>query len=513
MRFLTALLAACCGAALSGAPAASAAGFGLGVAAGDVSSSSALLWTRADGGGRVTLRVARAGRVVQRHNALAEPANDNTVTVRVRRLRPGTRYTYSFHMGGLASERGVFETAPPARRRETIRFAISGDADGAFAPGTSRPFYNDFEVYARMRAERNAFNVNLGDVIYSDSEIGGLPPALTVAEKWAKYRQNLTYQNLVALRRSATLYSGWDDHEFLNDFSVAELGRPLYDAGVKAFLDYQPASYSSARGLYRRFRWGRNLELFFLDERSFRSAKVSAGPACDNRFGSFRADLAPTAPQRLRNAFGFAIPPLRNPIPKACLDAIADPARTFLGKSQLRRFMREVRRSRATFKVVINETPIQQLYALPYDRWEGYAAERLKLLRFLRRQVDNVVFLTTDTHANMINDARLQTLEPGGPKDSGILEVVTGPVATKTFAREIDESVGISGAAATIARLFLKPGPPAGTGMRCVNLNVYSYAEIEVRRRTLTASLKDLNGKPVRDTGGGRCGPFRVRAR
>jgi alkaline phosphatase D len=513
VRFSTALLAACCLAALPGAPAAEAAGFGLGVAAGDVSSTSALLWTRADASGRVTLRVARAGRVVQRYNALAEPANDNTITVRVRHLRPQTRYTYSFHMGALASERGLFETAPRPSRRRTIRFAISGDADGAFAPGASRPFYNEFEVYARMRAERNQFNVNLGDVIYSDSEISGLPPALTVAEKWAKYRQNLSYPNLVALRRSAALYTHWDDHEFRNDFSVAELGRPLYDAGVDAFLDYQPARYSTGRGLYRRFRWGRNLDLFFLDERSFRSAKASAGPACDNPFGSFRSDLAPTAPQRLRNAFGFAIPPLRNATPKACLDAIADPGRTFLGHEQLRRFMRDVKRSRATFKVVINETPIQQFYALPYDRWEGYAAERLKLLRFLRRQVDNVVFLTTDTHANMVNDARLQTLEPGGPKDSGILEVVTGPVATKTFAREIDENVHINGAGATIGRLFFKPGPPAGAGMRCVNLNVYSYAEVVAGKRTLTASLKDLNGKPVRDTGGDRCGPFRVRAR
>ena len=63
----------------------------------------------------------------------------------------------------------------------------------------------------------------------------------------------------------------------------------------------------------------------------------------------------------------------------------------------------------------MNETPIQQFYALPYDRWEGYEAERTTLLAFLQRKVRNVVFLTTDTHANMVNDARLQTLEPGGP--------------------------------------------------------------------------------------------------
>ena len=32
----------------------------------------------------------------------------------------------------------------------------------------------------------------------------------------------------------------------------------------------------------------------------------------------------------------------------------------------------------------MNETPIQQFYALPYDRWEGYAYERVKLLNALQ---------------------------------------------------------------------------------------------------------------------------------
>src|SRR5206468_2931353 len=100
--------------------------------------------------------------------------------------------------------------------------------------------------------------------------------------------------------------------------------------------------------------------------------------------------------------------------PQACLDVINDPHRTFLGHRQLARFSRDIRRSKATFKVVLNETPIQQFYADPYDRWEGYAAERSRLLRSLK-PVKNVVFLTTDSHANLVNDVRFKTLEPGGP--------------------------------------------------------------------------------------------------
>ena len=82
--------------------------------------------------------------------------------------------------------------------------------------------------------------------------------------------------------------------------------------------------------------------------------------------------------------------------------------------------------------------PIQQYYVLPFDRWEGYAAERRRLLRFLSSSVKNVVFLTTDVHATLVNDARLQTLEPGGPKNSGILDVTVGPAATANFGLEID---------------------------------------------------------------------------
>ena len=44
-----------------------------------------------------------------------------------------------------------------------------------------------------------------------------------------------------------------------------------------------------------------------------------------------------------------------------------------LGARQYAAFTKAIRASTATWKVVVNEVPIQQFYALPYDRWEGYA--------------------------------------------------------------------------------------------------------------------------------------------
>ena len=229
---------------------------------------------------------------------------------------------------------------------------------------------------------------------------------------------------------------------------------------MKAFTDFAPVDYSSGNGLYRTRQWGKNLELFFLDERSFRSAKASKDGVCDNP-QTGQPDLAPTAPQAVRNAFALLIPSLAQPVSQACLDTINDPNRTMLGDRQEKQFLHDVKHSSARFKVVMNEVPIQQFYAHPYDRWEGYEADRQRVLNGLQG-VKNVVFLTTDVHATLVNDARFQTLEPGGPQNSGILEATVGPAATASFAKEIDGTVGIPGAAQPRRQPLLRAAAAVG---------------------------------------------------
>jgi alkaline phosphatase D len=484
--------------------AAAALGFADGVAAGEIRPKAALLWTRAPQAGplRVEVSALRAftGSVITRQ-ATAAAASDLTVRVPLGRLAPGRRYFYRFRQGAQVSVVGSFRTAPQRSTRATVRFAISGDADAT--PGADgKPGFNRYEVYGRMAAERNDFNINLGDTIYSDSELSGSKPALTVPAKWQKYRFGLALPALRALRAGTGLYSHPDDHEFVNDFSVPEHGAVLYRSGVKAFRDYAPVSWSPTRGFYRTFRWGRNLELFFLDERSFRSGKATA--ACDG-------DLAPAAPAGVRAAFATLVPALGKAVARSCLDALEDPARTMLGPGQEEAFLGAIRASTATFKVVVNEVPIQQFYQLPYDRWEGYAAARTRLLRSLRG-VPNVVFLTTDTHANLIGEVRLQTLE-GPPVGTGIWEVVTGPVATNTYAREIDAAIGVPGTGDFVTALFLKPAPPLGIGMQCAATDVFSYSQVVVSSTRLTVTPKTAAGAPVVEKTGAPCGPLVLVAR
>ena len=384
------------------------------------------------------------------------------------------------------------------------------------------PFFNNFETFQAMINEKNDFNIHMGDTIYSDSEVGGTPPALTLQEKWAKYQLNISQPNLQAIRESTGFYSHWDDHEFINDFSIPEDGQALYQAGVGAFTDYAPVSYSSSTGLYRTFRWGANMEMFMLDERSFRDAKASAGGVCDNPATPGTPDLAPTAPDAQRGVFSLLIPSLSQPVSQQCLDTINDPNRTMLGKPQLQRFIADDKATNAKFKIILNETPIQQFFGLPYDRWEGYAHERIELLNALQDSgVKNLIFITTDTHANFVNVVRLRTFSgekapanaPAAPTDTPFMDFVTGPVATNTVWKEIDSTTNSPGAGKLLSQAFFSPQPPTGVGMACSQGDVFSYAEVEVSSSSVTIHPKDAQGNTVKDTDGTTpCGPYTIPA-
>ncbi len=535
---------------------ASAASFSYGVAAGDATSTSARVWARAPRTGIVMVEVSRSSRfpsgATRRVAVRALGSADRTVQVTVGRLQPNMRYFYRWRTGVVArpaarqtpaftgraaasrvifSRVGRLQTAPRSTESRTIRFAWSGDADAQPAPGSKTPFYNtlgdnSFAVYRAMQGEHNDFNVNLGDTIYSDSEVGGRNAlALTRAQKDAKYKQNLGLRNLTNLRSSGNFYSHPDDHEFVNDFALREQlaatkpngqrtfvsGRSVYYPGVRAFRDYAPVTYSRKRGFYRVFHWGKNLDVFFLDERSFRSVKAGSPSihVCDNP-QTHEPDLAPTAPADKRTLFSFLVPSLKEDVTPACLARLRDPKRTMLGKNQEAEFFNAVSHSKATFKVIMNEVNIQQYFALPYDRWEGYEADRQRVLSFVKNKVRNAIFLTTDVHANLVNDARFDTFpaDKSPSQDSGLLDVSTGPVATMTYKREINGATGgdpgTGSSAQSIDSVFFTPPPPTGVGMTCSALNVFSYGQVTVSSDKLVIQAKDQNGQPVREEEGSK---------
>jgi phosphodiesterase/alkaline phosphatase D-like protein len=498
-------------------------GFTSGVTAGEVTSNSAIVWARASRQVAVRAQLATDGgfqNVVRQRTLQASGANDFTVQTIFGGLNPNTTYHYQFCFpgGNPCSTVGRFLTAPSASTPKTIRFAWSGDETGVAAPGQTNPFWGDFKAFKSMVAEHNDFNIDFGDTIYSDPEVPGASTATTVQQKWNMYLKKLAIPNMRSIRSTTGLYNHWDDHEFINDFSIPENGRPLYDRSVKAFRDFEPVTFTSDRGIYRTVRWGKNLQLYFLDERSFRSSKASANHVCDNP-DTGQPDLAPTAPANVRMAFSALVPSLAQPVSQACKDKINSTGRSFLGGAQLNRFVNDVKSSDARWKVVMNETPIQQFYALPYDRWEGYATERVRLLRALQTaNVNHLVFLTTDTHAALANVVRYRTLQgdvaPANapttvPSPSPYQDFVIGPVGTTPFWQEIDEATGRSGNGKVISNAFFKPAPPNGMGMACAQGGENSYGEVTVTGNTLRIAYKDENGNTLLDSDGTTpCGPY-----
>jgi phosphodiesterase/alkaline phosphatase D-like protein len=547
MRHL--LLAAALVGTLAALPSiATAASFSAGVSSAEATSNSILLWTRAPKAGKVQLVVGIDKRFAKKRivkSLSAKSGNDLTVQSRVRALQAGKTYFYYFIQGKKRSDVGTFKTAPKSGTSKTIRFAVTGDADPAKKNGKNvrnPEGAADMATYQAMQKERNDFNVNLGDTIYSDSAISrsvGYPLAFSLAQKRERYKLLLTYRKLLALRKSGVVYNQWDDHEFVDDFNrqseACDVGstsadqyacpvKTIWSAGVKAFREYMPVTYSARNGTYRTFRWGKNLEIFILDERAFRSIRASeikvnpnapepTAHICENGGND---DLAPRVPQRIRNLFALVAPSLANPTPQACLDALNSPQRTMLGARQYNAFTSAIKKSNAKWKVIINEVPMMEFGINPYDDWEGYEYEREKLLTYLKDNVKNVAIVTTDFHTNWVNDARIKTYpEQGGPVNSGIKEFIAGGVADDLFGNELDDAAGRPGTWPLVDSAYLLKQPPDGPGMECSNMITFGYVQVEAGAKSLKVVLKDNKGRQMANASGDKkpCGPWTISAK
>src|SRR3982074_1451929 len=88
-----------------------ATGFTYGVAAAEVSSSSAILWAHANSAGRYSLRIAPDSpfrHVLPTAPPTARASGDNTLQVTVRGLQPETKFFYRFQgAGGKRSDTGT----------------------------------------------------------------------------------------------------------------------------------------------------------------------------------------------------------------------------------------------------------------------------------------------------------------------------------------------------------------------------------------------------------------------
>jgi alkaline phosphatase D len=452
--------------------------FTSGIASGDVTDTAVVLWTRVNQTALLFAQVAHDKdfhQVVKFLPVVASQVNDFTVKAYVDNLQPLTRYYYRFvhfpidtnPLRGQLSATGTFRTAPPRHFSINVRFMYSGDSEAAFQP---------FEVLRAVRNENPDFFVYLGDTIYADddSEAGNVTtvdPQDSLEIYRAKYLENRDDIFLQELLAATSIYAIWDDHEVINDFAGETVNPTLLASGLQAFLEYMPIreNWLQPDRLFRSFRWGKDVELFILDERQYRGAKR----VCTNEEGQL-----------------LLIPLLRDP--NCFWTELAAPDRTLLGLRQRFWLAVHLLSSDATFKFIINQVPMSLLLLLPYDRWEGYFAEREKLLQFIRFfDIPNIIFLTTDLHGSLIIDVKHFL-----SGDTMAKEIVVGPIATDTLGGGLLQRE-------VYVEAFRKHLTGKGVLPTCVNLDTFSYAAVEINSlaspKEVTITLKDKHGIPILD--------------
>ncbi|SFB27102.1 alkaline phosphatase D [Amycolatopsis marina] len=372
-----------------------------GVQTGEVSTRSALVWARADRPSRMVVEVARdpsfaRARLVR--GPLLTPETDGTGTVRLPGLVPGGEVYYRVRAvdldGRVASEpvTGRFRTAPVWGR--DVRLVWSGDVAGQ--GWGINPDIGGMTAYAAMAAREPDLFLHSGDTVYADGPLAEsvtlpdgrvwrnlvTPEKAKVAETLAEYRGQFAYnlldENVRAFTAAVPVSVQWDDHEVVNNWYPGEiLDLPQYAEkrvdvlaarAARAFREWHPLGdgapgRDSEGRIYRSFRYGPHVEVFVLDMRSHRDPNT--------------ADR--TKPGRI------------------------------LGRQQAHWLVRELARSKATWKIIQSDMPVG-LIVPDGDDIEGVAnglpgapagreSEIAWVLREItRRRVRNTVWLTADVH-------------------------------------------------------------------------------------------------------------------
>jgi alkaline phosphatase D len=391
--------------------------FSLGVASGDPLPDGVVLWTRLapaplePGGGLppepvpLTWQMGEdegLRRVVRKGSALALPELGHAVHVELSGLEPGRPYWYRFECGGEESPVGRTRTAPAADRPlARVRFAYVSCQN--YESGY-------FGAYRALLEDDLELLLHLGDYIYEGSNptpavrSHGAPEPLDLDAYRARYALYRLDADLRDAHAALPWVAVWDDHEVDNDYA-GDLSQDRDDpqqfrlrrqAAYQAYYEHLPLRaarpQAGAMQIYQRLRFGDLLELNVLDGRQYRSDQP-----CGEKGGG--------GGQRL----------------EGCAERLA-PGRSMLGRAQLEWLLAGLGASRARWNAIAQQQLMAELdqdegagTAYWSDGWDGYAAERARLLEFLeQRALRSAVVLSGDIHsfwaAELRRDARSPVL-------------------------------------------------------------------------------------------------------
>ena len=402
--------------------------FGDGVKIGELSDTSAVLWTRlterADADNRVVdwdpgdpqWRVpGAAGAIRFSYWVTSEPGkvestawtevgagSDFCHQVKIDGLFPATGYSFRAE-SKQADFSGSFTTAPGPGAEAPITFVVSTCQD--FPRRDDKA--NGHIIYRSMLAQKPAFFVQTGDTLYYDK-----PDPFAKDLATARYKWNRIYAlpNLRSFHQRIPSYWMHDDHDLLkNDcWPGQSYGDLTWEQGLQVWREQVPQSEKP----YRSFRWGKHLQIWLPEGREFRSP---------------------------------------NKMPDG-------PGKSILGKEQWAWLERSMRASDATFKLYISATPVvgpDRKGKKDNHANQVFAHEGERLREFLN-SIPGCFVINGDRHW------QYHSIDP----DTGLSEFGSGPasdVHAGGFSKELQEewqpflrikggylSVDISAEAATV---------------------------------------------------------------
>lgn len=415
------------------------------VASGDPTASGAILWTRlapARITGKDPLHLVVATdpgmrRVVLRRTVAAmDVRKDRDGTVRVDvdgLLKANQFYFFRFVYRGVASPTGRARTAPaPGQDVKSLRLGVFSCQE------YSAGFYG---AYRHALKDKLDYLVHVGDFIYESNDVGNangrdveLPSGesrmSSLADCYTVYRTYRSDPDLQRAMAQHTMIATWDDHEIANnpyfDYDTKAHASDSHPRGddpdfmrqyaleaAAAYFDWMPVRAKLVRNgtdplaswqLYREVRLGDLCDLLMLDGRWFREVQPATG----------RENVEGTSS--------------------------ASQTSTMLGKEQAAWLTREIRASKATWRVLGNQTIFQPWGAmLPgpartyvnMDAWDGYRNERAEIVKaFSERPTGNLV-LTGDMHAFVWGFVQEEYSVLGGPDGEKVaFEIMTSGVSS-----------------------------------------------------------------------------------
>ena len=443
--------------------------FGYGVASGDPTGHSVIIWTRATPprressdpvatpgsglGAPITVRweVARDSRfrrVVARGKVRTSARRDHTVKVDVRHLNPYTRYYYRFSSNGETSPTGRTQTAADIPgETHALRMALVSCSN----------YTGGYFTAYRALAQRDDldFVLHVGDYIYEygngadrygPASLAGVrdsqPPTETIDLTGYRLRHALhkADPDLQAAHRQHAWITIFDDHEVANNAWAAGAGNHQGSEGdyfvrraqaMQAYLEWMPfrlpnqsqSTPHQGTRFFRRFTFGDLGDLSIVETRQNRSLQVTV----------------PGVP------FDGFVPVGLSP---AIDGAIAHPGRHLPEPEQLT-WIKDGLRQKRRWHLLGNQvmvTPVLYpgaalgapgLTFVNADQWDGYTADRTNLLTHAAAQPSavrgDVVVLTGDIHASFVGDLPVAAT-PGSPSyTSAGVEFVCPSVTSDGF--------------------------------------------------------------------------------